>query len=102
MGSRYMVAMVKMDDEDKPIEPPEVTEGKRAVQMAGLLCKEPKFQNWLVQYGEAFEVSEKEASATIIEMLSINSRADLRTDSRARERFFDIVEHFKKGVKYDQ
>ena len=102
VGSRYMVAMVKMDDEDKPIEPPDVAEGKKAVQMAGALCKEPKFQNWLVRYGEAFEVSEIEASATICEMVGISSRADLKTDSRARKKFLDIVEHFKKGVKYDQ
>ena len=102
VGSRYIAALVKLDDEDKPVEPEDAKEGRKAVQMAGALCREAKFQNWLVRYGEAFEVSEEEAAATICAMLSIESRSELKTDHHARKRFLDIVEHFKRGVKYDQ
>ena len=102
VGSRYVAALVKLDDEDKPIEPADLKEGRKAVQMAGTLCRESKFQNWLVRHGEAFEASEEEAVATICAMLNIDSRSELRTSPSARKQFLDIVEHFKIGVKYDQ
>jgi hypothetical protein len=102
VGSRYVAALVKLDDEDKPVEPEDAKEGRKAVQMAGTLCRESKFQNWLVRHGEAFEASEEEAVATICAMLNIDSRSELRTSPSARKQFLDIVEHFKIGVKYDQ
>jgi hypothetical protein len=90
-----MVAMVKMDDEDKPIEPPEVAEGKKAVQMAGALCREEKFQRWL---GEGLDMSEDEAAEALCEIVGISSRSELRTNAAARKHFLEIVSGFKKGM----
>jgi hypothetical protein len=95
VGSRYMVAMVKMDDEDKPIEPPEVAEGKKAVQMAGTLCKEEKFQRWL---GEGLDMSEDEAAEALCEIVGISSRSELKTNAAARKHFLEIVGGFKRGM----
>lgn len=98
VGSRYMVAMVKMDDEDKPIEPPEVAEGKKAVQMAGAMCRERKFQDFLVENCGALDASEESAAEALCEVLGINSRTELRKDAAARKQFHEIVDQFKRVI----
>jgi hypothetical protein len=95
VGSRYVAALVKLDDEDKPVEPADVSEGKKAVQMAGALCREPKFQKWLVSQGMAFDANERASADAICEMAGIESRSELRSDADARKTFFNIVDRFK-------
>lgn len=99
VGSRYMVAMVKLDDENQPIEPPEAKAGREAVAKAAQLCKLPRFQKWLFRSGYAFEESEAAAADAIRDVCGINSRADLKTDADARTTFDSLVEAFKKEVE---
>lgn len=54
-GSRYMVGMVQVDDHDQTVKGRDMDEGDRAVQSAGMLCRNPKFQKWMVQNGLALE-----------------------------------------------
>jgi hypothetical protein len=99
VGSRYMVAMVKMDDENRPVEPPEVKAGREAVAKAGQLCKLPRFQKWLFRAGYAFEESEAAAADAIKDVCQIQSRSDLKTDAGARATFEELVEAFKKEIE---
>lgn len=99
VGSRYMVAMVKLDDENQPIEPPEVKAGREAVAKAAQLCKLPRFQKWLVSSGYAFEATEEAAADAIRESCQIDSRSDLKSNVEARARFDGLVEAFKKEVE---
>ena len=46
VGSRYMVAMAKLNDQDEPVIPKEVEEAKRARTSAIMLCKDEKF--WML------------------------------------------------------
>ena len=99
VGSRYVAALVKLDDEDKPIEPEDLKEGRKAVQVAGALCREPKFQNWLVSQGITFDASEEDAADAVCGILGISSRSELKTNAAARKQFYEIVDKFKGGYK---
>lgn len=99
VGSRYVAALVKLDDEDKPVEPADVSEGKKAVQIAGALCREPKFQKWLVSKGMAFDASERAAADAVCEMAGIESRSELKSDADARKTFLNIVDRFKGDTR---
>jgi len=99
VGSRYMVAMVKLDDDNQPIEPPELKAGREAVARAAQLCKLPRFQKWLVSCGHALEASEEAAADAIREVCGIDSRSDLKGNADARAYFDELVEAFKKEVE---
>lgn len=99
VGSRYIAALVKLDDEDKPVEPPDAAEGRKAVQIAGTLCKRPEFQRWLVSQGMVFDASEEAAAAAVCDVLGIDSRAELKGNADARKAFLDLVEEFKRRPK---
>jgi hypothetical protein len=99
VGSRYVAALVKLDDEDKPVEPADAMEGRKAVQVAGALCKRPEFQNWLVGQGIIFDASEEDAAGAVCDIVGISSRAELKTNAAARKQFYEIVDKFKGGYK---
>lgn len=97
VGSRYMVAMVKLDDENKPVHPPERREQDRAVMSAGMLCRQPEFWKYLENVGASFSVSsEKEAIDVVHGILGISSRAELKTNSKARGLWDDLARDFRQ------
>ena len=102
VGSRYIIAMVPIGDDEKPVDkpaaraklaPPMDSEGAEAVRMAGMLCREPSFQAWSGCIGD-------EARTAEIMKLSINieSRAELGHDAAARSRFEDFVGQYRDDV----
>lgn len=97
VGSRYVAALVKLDDEDKPVEPPDAAEGRKAIQIAGALCKRPEFQSWMVSQGMVFDASEEAAAAAMCDVLGVDSRAELKTNTEARKALYDLVEEYKRG-----
>lgn len=99
VGSRYMVAMVKMDDEGKPIEPPDVKAGREAVAKAAQLCRSPRFCQWLVDRGNAFDTSEEAAAEAIRDHCGIASRSDLRTNTSARAAFNSLLDQFAREIE---
>ena len=93
VGSRYMVAMVKLNDQDEI----ETRENERAVQRliasCGLLCRELDFQSYLGVN------SEDEAVNSIREQCGITSRSEFRDNILARESFIRIREEYKQWKK---
>ena len=93
VGSRYMVAMVKLNDQDEI----ETRENERAVQRliasCGLLCRELDFQSYLGVN------SEDEAVYSIREQCGITSRSEFRDNILARESFIRIREEYKQWKK---
>ncbi len=98
IGTRYMVALVEIGDDDQPVHATGVdpkTTGHKAVASANLLCKEPKFQRWLYDQGYGLDVSEDGAVDGLYAFLGIGSRSQLMTDEDARRRWFALVDEFK-------
>lgn len=97
VGSRYVIAAVRLGDDDKPVRGPDQVEGDRAVQSAAMLCRDKQFQVWLSKTGRAHSVSEEAAVQGIYKWCRISSRAELRTDHNARRAFNQLREEFIRG-----
>jgi len=99
VGSRYMVALVKLGDDDQPEVNKDEQYRKKAVTIAGSLCRNPRFQTWLVHMGISGAVSEDAAVEGIKSSLLIASRKELETDAVARKKFMDLVASFELDVE---
>jgi len=93
VGSRYMVAMVKLNDQDE-IETRQNEQAiQRLISSCGLLCREIDFQTYL-------GVDDEDAAVSMIrEKCGISSRTEFRDNVTAREKFIEIREEYKKWTK---
>lgn len=99
IGSRFMVAMVQLNDQDEPVPVPGMEEGAKAVASAGELCKNTKFQKWL-SYTYLTDIDNEADAADLLKMnLGITSRSELRTNDKAREEFNAIKDQFLTDYK---
>jgi hypothetical protein len=94
-GSRYMIGMLPVDDHDQPIKGRDMEDGERAVQSAGMLCRNIKFQKWMVNNEYAFGMSEEDCSEALKLHCGIESRAELKDNRKARELFKQLKERFE-------
>lgn len=94
IGSRYMVGMVRMGDNEEIIEPESVREGKRMVTSAGALCRDSDFQKWMVDNGFSEEQTEEAAATNVKRLLKVKSRAELKENEDAQRRWLVIRQHF--------
>jgi|TARA_R110002020_G_C16185083_1_gene765128 hypothetical protein len=96
LGSgRYMIAMVKIGEDEQPVTPKSVSQGETAVAAAGRLCRNEKFQTFLRDIGAAVEVSEDGAKLALYDHCRIASRSQLKDNKPARDMFFDLVKEFE-------
>ena len=102
VGSRYMVAMVKLDDEDQPEISDDQRQAKALVASAGMLCRNEDFRKYLDSQdlltfvvGNWDDLSEENMTANCLRRyLQIQSRSELATNSEAREKFKKLQEDF--------
>jgi len=99
VGSRYMVALVKLEDDDSIAKSKDYEDRKKAVSVAGAMCRNRKFQEWLVHMGMADSVGEDAAVIALKDSLLIGSRTELQTDDAARKKFFELVASFKVDLE---
>lgn len=97
VGSRYMVAMVRLDDEDKPIAT-KTADIDRLIASCGALCRNPKFQEYVLS-GTGIDRNEENTVRVLRDSLGITSRSDLRTNEQARSAFRDMREDFNSWLK---
>lgn len=83
VGSRYQVVMVRLGDDEMPLDRRDY-DGDRAVKLAGVLCREKEFQEFLVQNNEIFDLNETEATEWLRCKVGIQSRSELKTNQDAR------------------
>lgn len=83
VGSRYACALVRIQDDES------ATPYENRVSQAGMLCRMPRFQDFL-------EVnSEEEAASVLCKQLGISSRTELHGNSVAQMAFDDVVKQYK-------
>ena len=92
VGSRYMVVMVRLDDEDKPME--RVKTHHPAVAMAGMLCREPDFWDYIALACEENIRTEADCKEWFKFHFEIESRAELKTNKEACEAFIKFKEGY--------
>ena len=94
VGSRYMVVMVRIGDNEQPMNRELEFPGDHAVKMAGMVCRDKEFWQWLEDKEWAFVNSEKECAKWLSEFLNIQSRAELKSNQEVREVFNKLKKEF--------
>lgn len=83
VGARYMVVMVRLGDDEKPLNREEYA-GAQLVKLAGMLCRDRQFWEFLYEKGMLFETNEEACVEWMKSYLNIASRADLKTNIEAQ------------------
>jgi hypothetical protein len=94
VGARYQVVMVRLTNEERPMIREQEHSGDM-VRMAGILCRDPMFQRFLLEAGQTFDASEDIATAWLKEELNIQSRAELRENQAAATQLRIINQEFQ-------
>jgi len=69
----------------------------RLVQSAGMLCRQERFQRWLVESGCGNEISEESAIKYLRRLLGISTRKHIGEEEQAAEHFRKIKEQYESG-----
>jgi hypothetical protein len=94
VGSRYQVVMVRIDGNEQPMNREAEFEGDKYVRVAGMLCKDSQFWQYLYEDSQILEETEKETTDWLRNYLGVQSRADLKTNKQAREHLGQLVKEF--------
>lgn len=94
VGSRYMVVMVRIGDDEQPISRELSFPGDYAVKMAGMICRDPDFWLWLEEKMGISVSNEKECAEWLSDYLGIQSRKELKEKQEIREVFNKLKREF--------
>lgn len=90
VGARYQVVMVRLDQHDQPM-----ARQPNYVQLAGMLCKNKTFHEYLVDRGFVFEATEVETTDWLRTELGIKSRKELGHNQDAVKKLMTINQDFQ-------
>ena len=93
VGARYQVVMVRLGEDESPLNRQNLID---VVKLSVLVCKDPKFHEWLEDTGNIFQASEDEAVIWLYAKCGIHSRAELKSNGEAAKIFLSINEAFKQ------
>lgn len=99
VGSRYIVALVRLNDDETIVEDKEKAAGRKAVAIAGTMCRNPKFREWLHDNGISEGTGEESAVYGLKRHLAITSRSELASDHSARSKLMDLVSSFELDMR---
>lgn len=85
VGARYACALVRIQDDES------ATAYSNRVQKAGMLCRNPRFQEFIAERLVGHSVDEDGAAAALCKQCGISSRAELNGNTKAQEMFDAIV-----------
>lgn len=95
VGARYQTVMVRLTGEDKPMNRDDVL-AKDLVRLAGILCREKTFAEFLVNQGYFIDPpSEMDVINWLRAELDITSRSELAENAKARARFITINSEYQ-------
>lgn len=94
VGARYQVVMVRLNGDEAPMNRDRDI-GMDPVKLAGILCKDKDFQEYLFQTGQILEPEELATVGWIRTTLEIESRTELRNDKIKAQKLYAINEGFK-------
>jgi hypothetical protein len=95
VGARYMVVMVRLADNEEPLNREEYA-GAKMVKLAGMLCRDPEFWQWLHEDGSLFEKNEAACVDWLTSYLNISSRSEIKTNLDAQDTLKNIYDGYKE------
>ena len=99
VGSRYVVVMVRLGDDEMPMSREDEFPGDMAVKIAGMLCRDKEFWDWLNKKEWLMDKNEFACAEWLCSYLDIESRKELKTNTEARTLFNQLrssFEHWRK------
>lgn len=94
VGARYQVVMVRLDGEEKPMVRDLEHSGDQ-VRLAGMLCRDPAFQQFLLDAHQISEANEAQVIEWMKAELDIISRTEIREKPSAARRLKSIYQEFQ-------
>ena len=95
VGARYMVVMVRLNDNEEPLDRREYA-GAQMVKLAGMLCRDKDFWEYLHEGGQLFEVNELACVEWLTGYLNVNSRADIKGSKLAQDELKELYTEYKE------
>jgi hypothetical protein len=95
-GARYQVVMVRLGDDEKPLNRDNFSE---IVKLAGMLPRNPDFRAWLLWDAQIFDDDEDEATSWLKSQCQIGSRRELATNQAAAAKLRQINMEFQAWKK---
>lgn len=99
VGARYQCVLVRLDHNERPMDRQDEFSGSRAIKIAGVMCRDPQFWEFLHDDGQIIDPTEQEATEWLRSYLEVGSRAELKTNQEARVRLDTINLEFSKWKK---
>ena len=109
LGTRFQCVMFQIADDETLVVPEEVIRGKKAVSIAGEMCRTDEFMDWMAtrfyEFREPEEmkignpIDEDECSRILRSAIGIGSRSQLATDEGARDIFRDILKEYREHME---
>ena len=99
VGAHYQVVMVRLNDEHQPMDRADEFDGSKSVRIAGILCKEKEFWEYLHEEEQIFIPNEEETTEWMRNYLGVKSRSELKTNLEARNRLQKINEEYSAWKK---
>lgn len=99
LGSRYMMVLAKLNDQEEVVPPKEKSGAEKIIDVAGLLCRNPRFCAWMFDSGYSLSRDEQGAVEGIRSICGVKSRAEFRSNEEARERFLELKTEFEVALK---
>lgn len=93
VGARYMVVMVRIDDNEQPMDRQPVN---KHISVAGMLCRDPQFWEFLFEQSLLLETNEQAATEWLKAYLNIDSRSELKDNQEAQIALNKIHREFKE------
>jgi hypothetical protein len=93
VGARYMVVMVRIGENEEPMVRQPIN---KHISVAGMLCRDPQFWEFLFEQGLLLETSEKDATEWLKSYLNIDSRSELKDNEEAQIALNKILREFKE------
>jgi hypothetical protein len=94
VGARYMAVLVRVNEDERPMNREEEL-GKDMVRTSGMLCRDPDFWEFLIDAGEIFDKSEKEATEWMHAHLKVKSRSEIVKSQTAIQKLLGVKQEFK-------
>jgi len=99
IGGIFMVAAVQMSDDGSVQKPYLMEMGERAHRSAAALCRNERFQQWLVKEKLSSGQSEDEAAKAVRKFCGVKSRSELKTNQKAIMKFEQIRSDFRESIR---
>jgi len=96
VGARYQVVMVRLGDDEEPLDRQDAFGGEQAIRLAGMLCRDPDFWEYLHDDLQIMDQNEKEASNWLRDAIGVISRAELKTNLEARNNLQKVKKEFEQ------